>query len=233
MKNRREKDHPDRIRWNKRYREKAVRDSGLDPSRWLVSHRQLLLEQPKGPALDLACGSGRNSRYLAQLGFEVEAIDISDVAVERLELRVAEWNLPIHPRVLNLETGNLPRNHYRVVVNINYLERRIFPAIVEALLPGGLLFFTTFLKGSPPPRGGKINPAYLLDPGELRRAFSALQILDYREGEGEAPGPPGKPKAAFLTARAPAPGRTGAGAEVQMLISDRLTQIIHEKSHFS
>jgi tellurite methyltransferase len=196
-----EKDHPDRLRWNRRYRDNPARDSDLQPSRWLVSHRRLLVEQPKGPALDLACGRGRNSRYLARLGFEVDAVDISDVEIERLKERAARWRLPIHPRVQNLESGVLPRDRYRVIVNINYLERRIFPAIVEALLPGGLLFFVSFLQGPSAPLRGKINPAYLLDPGELPRAFSALEILDYREGNAEEPAPPGRPEAAFLAAR--------------------------------
>lgn len=199
-----EKVHPDRIRWNRRYRENPARDSSLKPFRWLVSHRRLLLAQPKGPALDLACGRGRNSRYLARLGFEVEAVDISDVAVERLKERSGRWGLPIRPRVLNLEDAELPRDRYRVIVNINYLERRIFPAIVAALLPGGLLFFSTFLKGPSAPPRGKLKPAYLLDPGELPRAFSALEILDYREGPAESPGHPGTPRSAYLTARKPA-----------------------------
>jgi len=205
-----EKDHPDRLRWNRRYRDNPARDSDLQPSRWLVSHRRLLLEQPKGPALDLACGRGRNSRYLARLGFEVEAVDISDVAIERLKERAARWELPIHPRVLNLESGALPRDRYRVIVNFNYLERRIFPAIVEALLPGGLLFFATFLKGPGAPPRGRLNPAYLLDPGELPRSFSALEILDYREGPAESTGHSGFPRSAYLAARQPAPENSPA-----------------------
>lgn len=201
MAGRRETDHPDRIRWNRRYRERPGRDCDLQPSRWLIAHRRLLLEQPKGPALDLACGRGRNSRYLAELGFSVDAVDISDVAIDRLTRRAAHWKLPIHPRVLNLERWILPRNRYQVIVNINYLERKIFPAIVEALLPGGLLFFATYLKGPTAPIRGRLRPAYLLDPGELFRAFPALEIIDYREDPGESPGHPGTPPGACLAAR--------------------------------
>lgn len=196
-----EREHPDRVRWNRRYREREERDRHRRPSRWLTAHRRLLDQLPKGSALDLACGTGRNSLYLARLGFEVEAVDISDVAVRRLGDLAARRKLPIRARVMNLETAGLPRGRYRVIVNINYLERKLFPAIQAALRPGGLLFFVSFLKGPSAPLRGKINPAYLLDPGELRRAFAGLEILEYREGLAEAPAPPGKPESAFLLAR--------------------------------
>lgn len=196
-----DREHPDRVRWNRRYREREERDRARPPSRWLTSHRRLLLKLPKGPAFDLACGTGRNSLYLARLGFKVEAVDISDVAVDRLRTRAARRKLPIRARVLNLENAGLPRGRYRVIVNVNYLERKLFPAIQAALRPGGLLFFVSFLKGPSAPLRGRLNPDYLLDPGELLRAFPALEILEYREGTAEAPAPPGKPRSAFLLAR--------------------------------
>ncbi len=105
-----------------------------------------VMQQPRGFALDLACGNGRNARYLAGLGFEVEAFDISDVVIDWLQQRTKEWKLPIQPRSMDLATASLPREKYRVIANFFYLERALFVTIKEALVPGGLLFFETFTK---------------------------------------------------------------------------------------
>ena len=66
-------------KWNKRYSARNIGQLKQRPSDWLVRHQPLLEKQPKGKALDIACGNGRNARFLANLGFEVDALDISDV----------------------------------------------------------------------------------------------------------------------------------------------------------
>lgn len=126
---------------------------------------------PKGRALDLAAGSGRNAVFLADHGFEVDAIDIS---AERLQVR--------HPRIrtieADLETYDLGVERYDVVVNFYYLQRSL--KIREALKPGGVVVFETFLVGHP---NGPRNLAYYLQPGELREMFSGLDVLHYTEAD--------------------------------------------------
>jgi SAM-dependent methyltransferase len=173
--------HPDRLRWNEKYQTKGPEIFGRVPAQWLVRHQDVLLQQPRGFALDLACGNGRNARYLAGLGFEVEAVDISDVVIEWLQQRVTEWKLPIQPRRMDLATASLPREKYQVVANFLYLERRLFKAIKDTLLPGGLLFFETFTKEHLKFSGNQVNPIYALEPNELLRAFADLRILHYQE----------------------------------------------------
>lgn len=153
----------------------------LEPSDWLLAHEGLLMEQQKGLVLDLACGNGRNAIYLAKVGFTVEAVDISDVAITWLEERVRELKLLIYPRVVNMETEQLPKQKYQVIVNFNYLQRSLFTGIKEALLPGGLLFFETFTKDHIELLGHKINPDYTLGYNELLYTFSDLRILHYCE----------------------------------------------------
>ena len=95
--------HQDQVKWNNRYRESGLDYSLLKPSDWLVKHKDILQTAQPGQALDIACGSGRNSFYLADLGFTVESIDISDVAIDWLSEEVNKRGHSIIPVQDNLE----------------------------------------------------------------------------------------------------------------------------------
>jgi SAM-dependent methyltransferase len=171
----------DRERWNQRYRAGAY---DFEPSAWLVAREALLRPRRQAArALDLACGAGRNALYLAGLGYEVEAWDISDVALEllRAELerrRAAGQLLVVKPCQVDLETAVLPVSGFDLVLDIHFLERSLFPSMVAALRSEGVLVVQTLLRrGDTDDR----NPAYLLKTGELRAAFGRLEILDYQE----------------------------------------------------
>ena len=71
-----------RERWNERYADGGLEPFPDAPAEWLVAHEALL--PGGGRALDVACGDGRNAVYLAQLGYMVDAIDVSDVAIGAL-----------------------------------------------------------------------------------------------------------------------------------------------------
>jgi SAM-dependent methyltransferase len=170
-----------RRRWNERYREKGTEAYGRDPSEWLVLHGDLLEAQPKGRALDVACGYGRNSLFLAMLGLEVDAVDISDVAIDWLSREVADRQLRVRAVRADLTTYGFPESAYDVVVNVNYLERPIFRQLARSLRPGGLLIFETFVRTAASGSGRPTNPRFTLEPGELRDAFPELDVVAYRE----------------------------------------------------
>ncbi len=172
---------PEQERWNRKYRKKGPKAYGSEPAPWLVSHRPLLDRLPRGRALDMACGNGRNALYLARLGFTVDALDISDVAIGWLSDRVRQEGLPVHPRCCDLTTEKLPERRYEIVLNFNYLERSLFSGLEEALKGGGLLIFESFTRDDPFVARRPINPAFTLEAGELRGAFADLAVLDYRE----------------------------------------------------
>ena len=109
----------------------------------MVDNRALLLGSGAGRALDLACGDGRNAAYLAQHRSQVDAVDISDVVIERLRAAVAERGLTVNPRRIDLERDPLPGSDYDVIVLLNYLQRSLFEPVAGALAPGGLLFIET------------------------------------------------------------------------------------------
>ncbi len=169
-------DHPDRARWDAKY---------LDPSfgwDWTPNPRLLraLPDLPRGRALDVAAGYGRNARLLAQKGFRVEAVDVSAVAVCALRAVAAATQLAIEVRNADATKIQPEEGAYQLVIDTFYLERALCPALARALAPGGVLFFETWnmghLKYHP-----KFNRSFLLEPGELPTLFPALQVIDYRE----------------------------------------------------
>ena len=198
-----------RDRWNERYAQPDRRWMPETPSEWLVAHEALL--HGGGRALDVACGDGRNALYLAQLGYMVEAIDVSDVAIGALRGAVAARGLTmtITPRVVDLEREPLPAGPYDVIVMTNFLQRDLYEPLQDALAPGGLLIFETLARCHVDELGHSFNPEYLLAPGELQRAFARLEVVDQHEGVAQRSGHPRG--VAGIVARRPA-DRSGAAA---------------------
>jgi len=155
-----------------------------EPSAWLTSHRHLL--PAAGDALDLACGAGRNSVWLAEQGFKTLAVDRNDAALDTLRQEAAQRGLSIHTEVVDLENGEpfLTLDTFDVIVVVHYLHRPLFPALVRALRPGGVLVYETFTRAQAA-RGKPTNPAFLLEPGELLTRVRPLEILASREGDFE------------------------------------------------
>jgi tellurite methyltransferase len=164
-------------KWNQRYQKKG----GVSKPAAIL-RRFAHLATP-GRALDIAAGSGGNAIFLSRNGFAVDALDISDVALARLVRR--------HPQIraacVDLTCFDIPAGHYDLICNLRYLERRLFPYIIEALRPGGILIFETYMEG----KGEVIDPPtqrdYLLRPGELLRSFFCLHVLYYEERPNRPP----------------------------------------------
>jgi tellurite methyltransferase len=165
-------------RWNERYTQ-GFEPFPDAPAPWLVEHGDLLTGG--GRALDVACGDGRNALYLAQRGYEVDAIDASDVAIDALRAAVAERGLAITPRVVDLERQPLPPGP-DVIVTLNFLQRDLFGALQDALAPGGLLIYETLSQAHVDELRRGFNPEYLLGRGELLRAFPRLEVLAHHDG---------------------------------------------------
>jgi len=159
-------------------------DRGSTPAAWLVAHRGLLATS--GRALDVACGRGRNAVWLAQQGFATTAVDRDPHQIGALEARAQAERLAISPLVMDLEGGAVALGEaiYDVVVVVHYLHRPLFPALLAALRPGGVLVYETFTVAQAA-RGRPTNPAFLLEPGELPRLVAPLEIRAAREGEFE------------------------------------------------
>lgn len=156
--------------------------SELPPSPWV--ERFLPLIRAGGLVLDLAAGAGRHVRLLRSAGFLVYALD-RDIKDLR---RFAEPGCEV--REVDLESGGESAlgGPYDGIVVTNYLHRPLFPAIVRALAPGGVVIYETFAVGNE--RFGRPkNPDFLLRPGELLEAFAALTVVAYEAGEVARPRP--------------------------------------------
>ncbi len=154
------------------------------PSPFVVEHLPLA---PPGRAFDVACGSGRHALALARLGRVVEAADSSFARCRDLRAAALAEGLRVHVVCADLERWPLPRRRYAVIVNTLYLDRALFPRLVEALVPGGLLLFETFTAAQLA-TGHPRNPAFVLQPGELPRLASWMRIVAHREGPVERDG---------------------------------------------
>ena len=166
---------------------------------------ELLPLLPTGPALDAACGRGRNTLLLAERGQAVTAVDWSRTGLNLLELAAATKGLKFRRGTggisaaardegilafcQNLEQTALPDEAFAVVLCIQYLDRKLMPQLERTLQPGGMLLFETYTTAQTAFEGGARNPAYLLEPGELRHSFPELKVIFYRElnaGQGRA-----------------------------------------------
>ena len=133
----------------------------------------------------MACGRGRGAVYLAGLGFAVDALDVSPVAVDDLSRRAAEDGLKIRARAVDLTDLSsldevLPPATYDLIVVFRYLDRALVPYLERALRSGGYLVFETFVAVA-----GAVtdfNPAYMLRPGELGELFPHLETELFEDG---------------------------------------------------
>ena len=122
-----------------------------------------------GRALDIACGMGQNATFLTNRGFDVDCVDISKVGLSYIEDPAIRRHC--------CDVNEFEFGRYDLIVCFNFLERAIFPKIVRALRPQGLLIYETFTHRS------SMNPKFCLRKNELLDAFKELEILRY-EAEG-------------------------------------------------
>lgn len=139
-----------------------------------------------GEVLDLACGSGRHSRYLASAGYRVCAVDRDAQALAALT-DVAGVNV----QVADLERAPWPLDGRRFagIVVANYLYRPLFPHLLDTLTEDGVLIYETFAHGNE--RFGRpSNPDFLLRPGELLEVVRGkLRVLAYEDLQVSLPKP--------------------------------------------
>jgi SAM-dependent methyltransferase len=149
-----------------------------EPSRWVRHWAHLVAAG--GAVLDVASGAGRHARFFASLGHPVTAVDRDAAALDTLrdaplitplaaDLEGAAWPLPSDAK-------------FAAVVVTNYLHRALFPQLLNALAPGGVLVYETFAQGNESV-GKPSNPAFLLAPGELLEIVRGrLRVVAFQDG---------------------------------------------------
>ena len=164
----------DKERWDKKYKNNHPIPSKIAK---VVEKYSSLAKGKK--ALDIACGTGRNAKFLAGQGFEVDALDISPVALESLK-----GIENINAKEVDFDSHTLKENAYNLIVCTYYLNRSLFPQIEKALKEDGLFIFETFMHH---PDNTKVpsNRSFLLEDGELELTFDdryeLLHLQDFMD----------------------------------------------------
>src|SRR5512137_593161 len=122
---------------------------------------------PGGLALEVAAGTAPVGIFLAGRGLRVIALDISQAGLRLAQKRARELSLSLSLAVMDLNDPWLPPSRFDVILNFYYLARPLFECYRQALKPGGLLFFETFVQDNQ----RMCNPAHALESGELYSAF--------------------------------------------------------------
>ncbi len=152
-------------------------ESGV--AQFLVDNLALV---PRGSALDIAMGSGRNAVYLAELGFEVDGVDISPERIANALELAHQAGVTIKASVADLEDGyRIQKEAYDLIICFYYLYRPLLSEIKTGLRPGGMLIYETYIVDQAQ-WGKPQNPDHLLGHNELLRSFADLRCLRYREG---------------------------------------------------
>ena len=183
--------------WDTRYR--SGEHTTKEPSPLL---RNAIKSLKPGRALDIACGVGRHAIHLAQHDWHVTAVDSSRAGIEILQQRASEAGVTVEACVADLESGefHIEPVTYDLICVFYYLQRDLFPPIRRGVKPGGTVAGAIHLndgKQDAKPR----NPAFLLEPGELKQLFADWEITYYREGESDEGGH--HHDTAYLIARKP------------------------------
>jgi 2-polyprenyl-3-methyl-5-hydroxy-6-metoxy-1,4-benzoquinol methylase len=169
----------DQKRWDERFRVKNFA-FGKEANPFLRRNIGLF---PKGKALDIAAGEGRNAVFLAQHGFDVDAVDISERGLKKAKKLAKEMGVKIHTLLVDLDSYQIERERYDLIANFYYLNRRFIPKIKKGLKKGGKVIFETYLlEQRTLGTGGPKHSKYYLKHNELLKLFEGLRILLYREG---------------------------------------------------
>jgi 2-polyprenyl-3-methyl-5-hydroxy-6-metoxy-1,4-benzoquinol methylase len=162
----------DRRHWEARY------TSGRAPvhanaNRWLVTQAAYVdalqaAAAPAPQALDIACGVGGTLLWLAQRGWLVTGVDISETALALARSQLESAGLVAHAALIaaDLDAWRPAAASYDLVTCFYFLDRRLWPALRAAVRPGGLLCLSTYHTGRLAERPDT-NPKHLLEPGEL------------------------------------------------------------------
>lgn len=172
----------ERREWDRRYAE-CDEPIQTRPSPFLEAWLPTL--PPGGRALDVACGAGRNALRLAEAGYEVDAVDISAVAVARGRSEARQRGLDLTWHVADLDDFDPGRERYQVIVVIRYRNRDLWPRLIDALALNGWLLAEHHFKTPAPVTGP--SETFKLEPQELLRAFGELRVILFEDAVDQDP----------------------------------------------
>lgn len=174
----------DKEKWDAKYLKKPR----LLVPRYASIHLQKYIDEvKKGKVLDLACGSGRNTLFLAQNGFEVDALDIAQIALDALRTQLKAENLShlVDTKLIDLDSFSQTDDKYNLILMCNFLDRKLLQKTKQTLNKDGIFIVETYMLDDENEKEDS-NKIYLLEKNELKKIFSdSYEILFYDEYDNE------------------------------------------------
>ncbi|MFB6097023.1 MAG: class I SAM-dependent methyltransferase [Haloferacaceae archaeon] len=174
----------ERERWNERYASGEY-DPREYPSPLLEEHVDW---HPTGRALDVATGQGRNALFLAERGYDVDAIDVAPAALETARARADERGVDVAWIAADVDDYAFPAGEYDVITVSFFAALDRLPDLKEALAPDGVLLYEHHLRTTEPVERGPSGDRYRLRSNDLLRACLDLTVLRYDESTREVDG---------------------------------------------
>ena len=168
----------DREKWEARYRAPDYL-RGTQPVQLL---EERLGQLPKGRALGLAAGAGRNEVFLAQHGYEVTAVDISPKGLSLCRDLARERGVEVATVAADLRIYDLGQGQWDLITNFYFYQPEVLPRIMPALRPGGIFVLQTFSIDQMDRHWKPRNPAYLVRPNVLLEIFRGYRVRFYEDG---------------------------------------------------
>ena len=165
----------DRDKWNQRYAEDSYHKNNP-----VVLLEEWLPKLSVGKALDVACGAGRNSIYLARSGFQVDAIDVSAEGLRKARQQALQQGLEINWIEHDLDQPFPFEADYDLIIVMWYVNLELIARLCDCLATGGYLLCEEHLLTDQEVIGPS-SPDYRVVPGALRETVSALDVLLYEE----------------------------------------------------
>ena len=190
--------------WNQRYNTDAY-VYGTEPNEFL---KQQVDKLPQGKILCLADGEGRNSVYLATLGYDVTAVDSSEVGLAKAQKLAAEKGVTITTQVADLADYDLGQGQWQGIVSIFChlpppLRKQVHGNINAALADDGVFLLEAYTPEQlQHGTGGPPNAAMMMTAAELPTELAGLNIDSCNELEREV---------------LEGEGHSGTGAVVQLI----------------
>lgn len=175
----------DKQKWDAKYLKKSEL---LRPREASVNIKKFVERSVGAKALDLACGAGRNTIYLAKQGYEVDALDIAAVALEALAAEALSEDVQelVNAQLSDLDSFVPVPETYELIVMMNFLDRALLERVKEGLKVGGLFIVETYMDDLINEKKDS-NVDNLLKKEELKTLFDeGYDVLFYDEFENEA-----------------------------------------------
>lgn len=187
----------DQKRWNRFYSTQSY-VYGKEPAPFLREHEGILKRYIGGRVLDIAMGEGRNSVFLARMGFSSDGIDISEVALRKAKRLARENKVNVSTVIADLTNYKIKPETYDVILNFDYTQRSLIPEIKKGLRRRGIVIYQSDTVDQLSNEVGEhLRRDNLLARGELKEMFKGFEVLSYKETND------GKSAKASLIARKP------------------------------